>query len=451
MDLDTALKSVAVIGAGGKMGSGIALLLLQEIARLEALQTANLAGGAYKLELMDMSRESLDHLKNYLRVHLKKYAEKNIIKLRSYFSKNPALVSNEEIVSYFVDKSLEIAHFGTDLSSCKNVNLIFEAILEDVEVKAHVLRSISTDSSGQSFYFTNTSSIPIQLLSEKSKIEKRLVGFHFYNPPPIQKLLEIIIPESIDPNLSEMAVELSKRLNKTLVYSNDRAGFIGNGHFIREMVFAFSLVHEKLKEFPLSNAIGMMNQVTKDFLVRPMGIFQLIDYIGIDVCQRIAQIMASCLSDDSLREPLLDRMVAEGVIGGQYSDGTQKDGFFKYVDSKMEGIYSLEDHRYIPIAKLDFKKLGPLPEGHISWKKIHEDPHSKEKLFHYFDHLFSSSSLGAKLAITYLEKSLKIAELLVDEKVARSLQDVETVLKLGFYHAYSPQIILQKENEGKIR
>lgn len=438
--LDEALKNVCVLGAGGKMGSGISLLLLLEIARLEAQLTGNL--GTYKIYLIDSSPKALEDLRPYLHEQLLKYAEKNIVEIRNYFVNNPSLVSNEEIIQYFVEKALSLAHFDTDILQGRNSSLIFEAILEDVEVKAQAFRTLAKDSTAQSFYFSNTSSIPIHLLSEKAKLEDKIIGYHFYNPPAVQKLLEVIIPEKINPNLKIIAEELAKRLQKIVVYSHDIAGFIGNGHFMREVIFACNKVQELTKEHSLNSSLYLINKVTQDFLIRPMGIFQLMDYVGIDVCQHICKIMSYYLPDNSLHSPLIDRMIADGIIGGQRGDGSQKDGFFQYQDHQIKGIYSLDDHQYLPIqedwAEITDQFLSSLPEGYASWKHLNRDPHRDEKLKIYFQNLFKECTPGATLAQLFLINSREIARYLVENKVADSMEDVDTVLKQGFFHLYGP-------------
>ena len=135
-------------------------------------------------------------------------------------------------------------------------------------------------------------------------------------PLAVQKLLEVISPTQIDPTLATIAEQLAKRLGKTVVYANDIAGFIGNGHFIRESMFACAKVHELAKDRTLPEAVYTVNKVTQEFLVRPMGLFQLMDYVGLDVCRHIGQIMGSYLPGEALQDSLIDHMVAAGILGG---------------------------------------------------------------------------------------------------------------------------------------
>lgn len=443
MELDEALKNVAVLGAAGKMGNGIALLLLQEMARLEAEATGNVGSGTFRLTLIDTNETGLIALKKYLRDQLLKYAEKNISTLRKYYAQNASLVSNEEIIDAFVLGGTDLIFFETDVEKAKNSTLIFEAIMEDADLKWRIFSQIDKLAKYRPYYFTNTSSIPIKVLNEQAQLDNRIIGFHFYNPPYIQKLLEIIAPEGLNPQLKILAEELAERLKKTVVHSHDIAGFIGNGHFIREVLFACQKVRALAQEFTLPEAIWAINRVTLEWLIRPMGIFQLIDYVGIDVVQKICAIMRLYLKDESFHDELIDRMIAARVFGGQHPDGTQKDGFFQYDKHSIKGIYQLEEKKYIPLANLTPRLnayLGELPTGHNSWKILHKEPQKEEKLRSYFQALFNDHSQGAELAQAFLLKSRNIAQHLVQSGVADRLEDINEVLINGFYHLYGADL-----------
>ena len=175
------------------------------------------------------------------------------------------------------------------------------------------------------------------------------MGFHFYNPPPVQKLVEVIYPDNSDPSLKTMASELGKALGKVLIESKDVAGFIGNGFFIREIHYAGEQVMRLAKERPLVEAIETVNRVTQDYLLRPMGLFELIDYVGLDIAHRIKGIMQSYLPREDFSCDLIDRMLAAGITGGQRPDGSHKAGFLNYENNIPAGIYSLEKKAYLPL------------------------------------------------------------------------------------------------------
>jgi 3-hydroxyacyl-CoA dehydrogenase len=441
--LNEALKTVAVVGAGGKMGSGIALLLLQEMARLEAELTGAVGTGGYRLYLIDANPDALGHLLPYLRAQLTRYAERNIVALRQYYAEDVKKVSNQDIVQAFVEGALDTVRCETENAKAAHANLVFEAIAEEIEAKVGLFQTIASHAKSPPYYFTNTSSIPIHVLNDRAKLESRIIGFHFYNPPAIQKLVELVIPSQTNPQLISLAQVLGKRLDKQLVTAHDVAGFIGNGHFIREIMFACEKVHELSREYALTEAIALINKVTQDFLIRPMGIFQLIDYVGIDICQSIGGIMNRFLPGDLFQDGLLDEMITEDRRGGHEPNGDQKNGFFSYERANRK-IYSLKEQSYIPIPDCD-KILGPFPKEHASWKHLQHDPHREIKLEYYFQNLYQSNSVGAQLAQEFLQNSRHIANELVESGVAQTLEDVDTVLKLGFYHLYGPHTFWESD------
>lgn len=425
--LENDFERVAVIGAAGKMGSGITYLLLTAMAE-EALKSDR----AYRLKTIDPNEAGLDGLRKYLKSQITRSAEKNINNLRIAFANNPNLVSNEDIIRAYTEKALDRVVFSTDLDEAKGSHLIFEAALEDVKEKAKIYNRLKGE---RSFFFTNTSSIPIELLSAEGDVKGRLIGFHFYNPPAVQRLIEIIAPASIDKELKDKAEWLAKKLNKTVVFSADVAGFIGNGYFIRELKFALDLTRELAKQSTEEKAIQQVNSLTKDFLLRPMGVFQLLDYVGLDVAKNILNIMGEYLPDPSLKDTYIEAWLSQGIKGGQHFDGSVKDGIFQYEEGNLKAIYSLSQKNYIPLTQ-DLN-LGKPPLG-LTWKSLQKDPQQKGKIVAYFQALANDSSPGGRLALQYLKKAKEIEEHLVKTKVAANLKDVSTVLRNGFYHLYGP-------------
>lgn len=424
------LGQVVVLGAAGKMGSGIALLLLQEIVDQENS----------RLTLVDSNIQACVGLKHYLQEHLVKFAERRINALRQRYSSRSDLVDNVDIIDAFVMQAMDRIRLVSSLEECQDADLIFEAIIEDVEAKATVLRRLNTIAKKDALYFTNTSSIPISVLQKKSGLDKRLVGFHFYNPPAIQQLLEIVFPDNIDNHFRTFSLQLAKQLKKTVVLSKDIAGFIGNGHFIREILYAGERMRELSLAMPPVQAIFNINRVTQEFLLRPMGIFQLIDYVGIDVGQHIAALMSHYLPPHNFVEPLVKEMLALGIKGGQQPDGSQKEGFFRYDKGKPIEIFDLSQKKYLSCQHPDWiahsqKFLGELPVK-LTWKLLSKDEQRAEKILSYFKAMAQQNSQGTMLATDFLEKSRAIAHGLVDDGVAVTIHDVDTVLQKGFFHLY---------------
>ncbi len=440
--LDDYLKDVTVLGAAGKMGSGISLLLLLEMAKLQARTTGKASGA--RLHLIDVSDQALDDLNGYLRAQLTRFAEKSINDLRAFYQDRADLIENREIINAFVDEALVNVRLDTDITKAKHSDMIFEAIIEDVAVKNQLLSKIKEVSTKKPYFFTNTSSIPITQLDDGAGLDGRIIGYHFYNPPAVQKLVELIVPKNTEKELVELSYELGKRLRKKLIPSNDVAGFIGNGHFMRDLLFGLELAGELGADVRDYEALYIVNRVTQDLMLRPMGIFQLIDYVGVDVCRLILKSMRDNLNDDTLHSDVLDRLMELGVKGGQRANGSQKDGIIKYVKNRPAGFYSLDKQDYVMTGDGDWvgkcdQKIGAFPDGHVPWKTLLGDPGRDSVLKVYFKNLFSSSTFGAALSRRYLENSRHIAHQLVSDGIANTVDDVNGVLLSGFYHIYGAE------------
>ena len=440
MNLDERLQNVTIIGAAGKMGSGIAVLIAQEMARLKLMPENK--NKVYRLNLVDVSEEALDGLKSYMKAQLVKAAEKSTVLLRDLYKDRKDLIENSDIINAFVDDSASVLNYSIDLGIAVNSHLIFEAIFENEKIKMRIYKKLNRMCSKETLYLTNTSSIPIGYLDENAGLGGRLIGYHFYNPPVVQKLVEVIAAENTTAELKDVAATLGKRLRKKLVPANDISGFIGNGHFIRDGLYAIAEVDRLKAKFRYPGAIYAVNKITQDFLVRPMGIFQLIDYVGIDVFQCILKVMRTHLHDDTLRSRLIDRMVKYKVLGGQYADGTQKDGFLKYEKNRPVGIYDVRKKEYFVISddwkKRLEKKLGPLPDGFVPWRGLLMDSNKNEKLKRHFEQVKKMDTLGGELATAFLRKTKEIGEGLVTRGVAVSSDDVNAVLTNGFFWLYGP-------------
>lgn len=431
-------KQTAVIGAAGKMGRGISLLLLQEMARRDAEENGSVGQNDYRLTLIDTDEEAVHGLRRDFRPHLIRFAEKGINQIRSYFLHREDLIENRQIINEFVEGALDILWPATELPQAKKALLIFEAAPEDIALKTKILSTLRSLCPEEAFFFTNTSSIPIKELEENSGIVGRLAGAHFYNPPAHQKLLEVIYPEGASEEIKNRTEEIAKAFGKKIVFSKDVAGFIGNGHFIREIAFACDLYERLLKKHSHIESLVMVDTMTRDFLIRPMGIFQLLDYVGLDVWKKISRIMTEKVPLEGIIKPLLDGMVERGKIGGQEKDGRQKEGFFRYRNNRIAEAYDLDNEDYTTLDEDTVKRigefLGPLPENHIPWKKAHTLSDREEKMKVYEKSLRKTETLGAAKAAEFLDHSRKAAAALVETGVAASLEDVKTVLKNGFYH-----------------
>jgi 3-hydroxyacyl-CoA dehydrogenase len=438
MNYEDRLQNVTVLGAAGKMGSGILLLTAAEMADL-SLKPEN-KGKLFVLNAVDASEKALTGVTQYLRNQVLKVAEKKAVFLRSLYADRKDLIENYDIIAQYVADVLSLVRPTTRIEAAYDSTLIFEAILEDPEMKIGILSGIAKNNPKQPWFFTNTSSIPISELDEKAGLEGRIIGFHFYNPPAVQKLVEVIRSKHTLNELGDFALAYAKNLKKVVVPAHDVAGFVGNGHFMREILFATGEVERLKKDFGYVESVYVLNKISQDYLIRPMGIFQLIDYVGIDVCSYIMSVMNPHAKTEDLHSTLLDRMLEMGVKGGQYADGSQKDGFLKYEKGKPVAAYDPDKKAYVPCR--DFQtavdgKLGRMPAVK-PWKTVVGNPKKEELLVSYFGELKTMNTPGSELAKAYAKRSCEIGKQLVANGVAYAEQDVNTVLLTGFFHAYGP-------------
>ena len=433
------LQNVTVLGAAGKMGSGILLLTAVEMADL-SLKPEN-KGKAFVLNAMDVSKEGLAGLMLYLRTQVQKIAEKKTVGLRKLYADRADLIENEEIINQYIFDVMNIVRPTTRVEAAYDSSLVFEAVSENRALKVKLLSQIDQNNPEKPWFFTNTSSVPIHLIDEEANLGGRVLGFHFYNPPAVQKLVELIVTAKTNTEMIEFAKEYARNLNKVVVPANDFAGFIGNGHFMRDALHGIHTAEKLAMEMPFVEAVYVVNRVSQDFLIRPMGIFQLIDYVGIDVVSFIMGVMNPFLADEDLHSDLLDKMIGLGVKGGQFSDGSQKDGFLKYEKGKPVAIFDPATQTYVAIAALKEKCdnwLGNTPASLIPWKAAVKVKDKDATFGKIFGDMKTMDTHGAKLAIEYGRRSNAIGRKLVADKVAHNEADVNTVLLTGFFHAYGP-------------
>ena len=439
MEYTQRIQKVSVLGAAGKMGSGILLLTAIEMAD-QMLKPEN-KGKSFVLNAIDTSDEGLTGLLKYLRSQVLKAAEKKVVALRKVYADKAALIENSDIIDAYVLDVMSVVRTTTRIEAAYDSALIFEAVSENQALKEKLFRLINENNTSKPWFFTNTSSVPIGGLNKNADLEGRILGFHFYNPPAIQKLVELI---TISENLSEMvgfAKKYASNLRKVVVPSNDIAGFIGNGHFMRDALFGISEAEKLMAHMPLHEAVYCMDRVTRDFLSRPMGIFQLIDYVGLDVVQFILRVMQPHMQGEKLHSTLLDELVLKGIKGGQFSDGSQKDGFLKYEKGKPVAVIDPLTNNYIDIITfrdVADKWLGDLPAEILPWKALVKVAEKDIILEPAFKALQVFATKGTALAVTYALNSGSIARKLVSDGVAQSESDVNTVLLTGFFHAYGP-------------
>ncbi len=434
------LQNVTVLGAAGKMGSGILLLTAVEMADI-SLQKEN-KDKTYVLNAVDVSDEALHGLMGYLRTQVRKIAEKKVMMLRGIYADRADLIENFDIIDEYIFDVMNIVRPVNAMEAAYNSNIVFEAIKEDPDLKVKIFKQIKDNSKVEPWFFTNTSSIPISEIDEKAGLNGNVVGFHFYNPPAVQKLVELIRADKTTDEVNDFALAYAKKLRKIIVPSNDIAGFIGNGHFMRDALHGMVEAEAMAKDFGgYVNSVYAINKVTQDYLVRPMGIFQLIDYVGVEVCSYIMSVMNPKLENEDLHSTLLDTMISQGITGGQYSSGAQKDGFLKYERGRPVAIWDINTKSYVNIADFSAEvdsKLGDAPASLKPWKAVNFSKSKATTLEGIFNEMNSVDTLAVNIAKKYNKRSNEIGNLLVDSGVAANADDVNTVMATGFFHAYGP-------------
>jgi 3-hydroxyacyl-CoA dehydrogenase len=440
MNYPERLENVAVLGAAGKMGSGIVLLTALEMADL-SLDPAN-RDKEFTLHAVDVSPTALKGLVSYLREQVLKAAEKKAVALRKAYAHREDLVLNSDIIRQYVQDVMDIVHPTTHLSDTFGSTIVFEAASENPDLKVKLFSEIRAHGHPDVWIFTNTSSIPISELDRKAELSGRIIGFHFYNPPAVQKLVELASGGTTRQELKDFSAAFAKRIRKVVVPSSDTAGFIGNGHFMRDLLHAIAEAGRLTAEgHSFVEAVYMINKVSQEYLVRPMGIFQLIDYVGLDVCQCILKVMDDRIPGELLHSALIDELLAKGVRGGQFPDGSQRDGFLQYVKGRPSGVLDPESLAYTPVESLAATcdvKLGATPASMISWKAALASANSDQSIAAFYADVRKTGTLAADIATRYGKRSCEIGRKLVADGVAANDEDVNRLLLTGFFHAYGP-------------
>ncbi|MCA0988961.1 3-hydroxybutyryl-CoA dehydrogenase [Guptibacillus algicola] len=282
------IKSVMVIGAG-QMGSGIA-------------QVCAMAG--YKVYLNDLKQEFIDKGLSRIEGNLSKQVEKERI-------------SQKDLI-----RGMDLVQGTTDLNDAKNVDIVIEAAVENMEVKCNLFSRLDEIAQDHTILATNTSSLPITEIAAVTKRPEKVIGMHFMNPVPVMKLVEIIKGLATTEETFNAVETLAKHLKKSPVEVNDFPGFVSNRILMPMINEAIYTVYEGV------SSPEDIDQVMKLGMNHPMGPLTLADFIGLDTCLYIMETLQEGFGDDKYRPcPLLRKYVKAGWLGRKTGRG-----FYQYQD-----------------------------------------------------------------------------------------------------------------------
>lgn len=209
----------------------------------------------------------------------------------------------------------------TDLSSAvKDVDLVIEAVNENFELKQSIFKTLDEHCKPSAILASNTSSISLTKLAAATKRPAQVIGMHFMNPVPVMKLVEVIRALQTSDETFQAIESTAKAIGKTPVSCNDYPGFISNRVLMPMINEAIQCVYENIA------TPEAIDEIMKLGMAHPMGPLTLADFIGLDVCLAIMEVLYEGFNDSKYRpSPLLKNMVAAGYLGRKSGRG-----FYKY-------------------------------------------------------------------------------------------------------------------------
>lgn len=279
----TGIKTVGVVGAG-QMGQGIAQVMSHK--------------GGVNVVVQDVSDVALEKSAQGIEGSLNKFVSKSM------------LTEDEK------QQALQRIRFSKELDALKDADLVVEAIVENEAVKKELFQKLDALLKPEAILASNTSSISITRLASATKRPEQVIGMHFMNPVPLMKLVEIIRGAQTSDATYHTIDELGKKLDKITVVSRDFPGFISNRvlmPLINEAIFA---VYEGV------GSVEDIDTVMKYGMNHPMGPLTLADFIGLDTCLSIMNVLYEGFNDARFRPcPLLKQYVDAGWLGKKSGRG----------------------------------------------------------------------------------------------------------------------------------
>ena len=277
------MKNITVIGAG-TMGNGIAHAFAQK---------------DFNVNLVDISADALNKALATI--------EKNLDRM----------VSKEKITAQEKANTLSNITIHTDIvQAVKGVDLVVEAATENVNLKLKIFKQLDEICDSNTLLATNTSSISITQIAAVTNRPSQVIGMHFMNPVPIMKLVEVIRGKETSDKVTSTIMEMSKNLGKIPVEVNDAPGFVANRILMPMINEAIYTLHENISSVEGIDTVMILG------MSHPMGPLHLADFIGLDVCLSILEVMHEGFGDKKYTPcPLLVNMVNSGKLGVKSGEG----------------------------------------------------------------------------------------------------------------------------------
>jgi 3-hydroxybutyryl-CoA dehydrogenase len=291
------MKHIAVIGAG-TMGNGIAHVFAQN---------------GYQVQLIDVSDRALEKALGTI--------EKNMDRM----------IAKEKITESDKKEALDRLKTSTDMKSgVQNAELIVEAATENIDLKKRIFREMDEHAPEGCILASNTSSISITQIAAETSRPDKVIGMHFMNPVPVMKLVEVIRGYATSDEVTELIMETSKKLGKVPTEVNDYPGFVANRILMPMINEAIITLHEGVA------GVEEIDTVMKLGMAHPMGPLQLADFIGLDVCLSILNVMHEGFGNPKYAPcPLLVNMVRAGKLGAKSGEG-----FYAYTKGSKDLVVS---------------------------------------------------------------------------------------------------------------
>lgn len=267
----------------------------------------------FKVSLIDISQTQLDSAIDLISKNLERQLLKNII--------------TDEIKKAALKN---ITVFTSLQTGVRHADLVVEAASERIDLKLKIFKQIDEAAPPNCILATNTSSISITKIASATRRPQQVIGMHFMNPVQVMKLIEVINGYSTSKNVTHEIIEISKKLGKIPCVVNDYPGFIANRILMPMINEAIYSLYEGVA------GVEEIDTVMKMGMSHPMGPFQLADFIGLDVCHSILEVLFDGFRNPKYAPcPLLTNMVNAGSLGVKKGEG-----FYKYIKGSKELVVS---------------------------------------------------------------------------------------------------------------